>query len=288
MTSPLVSYQVFCPAKINLWLKILGKRPDGYHNIESRLCPIDLHDVLTMESLSGLRSLLTCSDPSIPINHSNLILQAIQLFHATTQTSQHWKIHLEKKIPHGAGLGGGSSNAASVLLKLNEAANHPLSFEKLVELAGKLGADVPFFLFQSACDVTGTGTELRKVSDFPWELPLVLVKPNFGIPTPWAYQRWSLSKPLAGQSYAPQLCDWGKMVNDLERPVFEKWIWIPTMKNWLLSQPETKAALMSGSGSTVFAVCNDGVQAHRLAEKAQQLAGETAWVKVSKTLHYQK
>ena len=190
---------------------------------------------------------------------------------------------MEKKIPAGAGLGGGSSNAATVLNGANQLVGSPLSLAALIELGSQIGSDVPCFLLDSpAADGAGRGEQVTP-AEFPWHLPLVLIKPPFPIPTPWAYKRWADSKEIPGIFYAPQLCPWGAMVNDLERPVFEKFILLPTMKNWLLEQGEVRAALMSGSGSTMFAITHTPAQAADLATKAREWCGDTAWIQATTT-----
>lgn len=272
------------PAKVNLSLRVLGKREDGFHAVETRMCPISLADEVTVVLKSGGETELTCSDATIPTNESNLALKALRAYERHLGRESAWQIHLEKRVPHGAGLGGGSSNAAAVLQAANELSGTPFSARELSAIAAEIGSDVPFFLHGKTCDATGRGEVVTPVEHFPWRLPLVLLKPPFGIPTPWAYQRWKESRELQGVTYAEQLCAWGAMVNDLERPVFEKWSLLPTLKMWLLDQPETQAALMSGSGSTVFAVARSAADASVLAERARVLCGETTQVFVAETL----
>ena len=272
------------PAKINLWLRILGKRSDGFHEVQTRLCRLALGDTVELEHLGkGTQVSLTCSDPTVPLDESNLAMRALRAFENRTGKQSSWRIHLEKKIPAGAGLGGGSSNAATVLNGANQLAGSPLSLAQLIELAAQIGSDVPCFLLDSpAADGAGRGEEVTP-AEFPWQLPLVLIKPPFPIPTPWAYKRWADSKEIPGILYAPQLCPWGAMVNDLERPVFEKFILLPTMKNWLLEFGEVRAALMSGSGSTMFAITDTPANAAEMAEKAREWCGETAWIQATTT-----
>ena len=272
------------PAKINLWLRILGKRLDGFHEVQTRLCRLALGDTVELEHLGdGTQVSLTCSDPTVPLDESNLAMRALRAFENRTGKHSSWRIHLEKKIPAGAGLGGGSSNAATVLSGANQLAGSPLSLAALIELASQIGSDVPCFLLDSpAADGAGRGEQVTP-AEFPWLLPLVLIKPPFPIPTPWAYKRWADSKEIPGILYAPQLCPWGVMVNDLERPVFEKFILLPTMKSWLLEQGEVRAALMSGSGSTMFAITHTPAQAADLATKAREWCGETAWIQATTT-----
>lgn len=266
------------PAKVNLWLRVLGKRTDGFHEVHTRMCPLSLADEVQVTRKSEGVTHLTCSDGTVPTDESNLALKALRTFEKVTGSTTAFDIHLEKRIPHGAGLGGGSSNAATVLQAVNQLSGNPLDEVKLREIAAELGSDVPFFLYGCVCDASGRGEILTPVTDFPWKLSLVLIKPPFGIPTPWAYKNWSGSQELRSVDYRPQPCPWGEMVNDLERPVFEKWILLPTLKNWLREQPETIAALMSGSGSTVFAICHDEPSATSLAAKAQDLCGPTTQI----------
>lgn len=273
------------PAKINLWLRILGRRDDGFHEVETRLCKIAIADTITIDRVPGGSGVqLTCNIPGIPLDDSNLAIKALRAFENKAGQSWAWKIHLEKQIPAGAGLGGGSSNAAAILRGANELCGNPLTLDELLEIAGCIGADVPCFLLHTpAADGTGRGEMVTPV-EFPWKLPLVLIKPAFPIPTPWAYQRWKDSQELPGVVYAPQICPWGEMVNSLERPVFEKHRLLPSLKMWLLEQSGVQVALMSGSGSTMFAVTKTGADAAVLAEKAQVWCGETAWVQVTETL----
>ena len=272
------------PAKINLSLRILGKRPDGFHEIETRLVRLAFGDTVEIEHLgAGSNVNFTCSDPTVPSDESNLALKALRAFESRVGTQSSWRIHLEKRIPHGAGLGGGSSNAATILRAANELSGSPLALPQLLELAAQIGSDVPCFLLDSpAADGTGRG-EIVQPADFPHQLHLVLIKPPFPIPTPWAYKKWADSRKVPGVLYAPQLCEWGTMVNDLERPVFQKYLLLPALKNWLLEHSETRAALMSGSGSTMFAITDTAAQAAELAEKARAWCGETTWTLATQT-----
>lgn len=272
------------PAKINLWLRVLGKRNDGFHEVQTRLCRLALGDTVEVEHRGkGTQVDLTCSDPAVPLDESNLAMKALRAFENRTGKQSSWRLHLEKKIPAGAGLGGGSSNAATVLRACNELTGKPLSQTQLIELGAQIGSDVPCFLLDTpAADGAGRGEQVTP-AEFPWQLPLVLIKPPFPIPTPWAYKRWAGSKEIPGILYAPQLCEWGAMVNDLERPVFEKFILLPTLKMWLLEQGEVRATLMSGSGSTMFAITDNAAQTTDLVERAHVWCGETSWIQATTT-----
>jgi 4-diphosphocytidyl-2-C-methyl-D-erythritol kinase len=254
------------PAKINLSLEVRGKRPDGFHEIESLMVPVSLADTLEIErNNTGIE--FTCSDPSLPVDGTNLVMRAAKLFLERCRVEGGVKIHLEKKIPHGAGLGGGSSDAASTLIALNRIFETGLDVKTLAGFAAELGSDIPFFVYESAAVCRGRG-EIVEPVDFAHRLPLLLIKPPFGVPTPWAYKQWGNSRELPGISYAAQSFSWGKLVNDLERPVFEKYLFLAMLKRWLLEQPEVAGAVMSGSGSTMIAILHDESQAGVFAQRA--------------------
>ena len=261
------------PAKINLSLSILGKRPDGFHEIESLMAPISLADKIILEVIEEPGISFSCTDTSLPCDDSNLVVRAARRFFEATALAPTVRIHLAKAIPHGAGLGGGSSDAATTLAGLNQLFNSPLTPDALHALAAELGSDVPFFLAGGAAVCRGRG-EIVEPVPFPHPLPLLLIKPAFGVPTPWAYSRWHDSIEIPGISYAPQTFPWGRLVNDLERPVFEKHLFLPALKRWLLQQPEVAGALMSGSGSTCFAVLRDAAQGPALEARAREAFGE--------------
>ncbi len=269
------------PAKINLWLRVLGRRDDGFHEVATRLLRLSLADEVRLGHHGTGRALkVNCSDPSLPVDDNNLAVRALHLFQERAGVGGSWRLHLKKRIPTGAGLGGGSGNAATVLRLANQLCGAPLSEEVLLELAAGIGADVAFFVLDAAAaDGKGRGEQVTRV-EAGEPLTLVLIKPPFPVSTPWAYKQWKGSHELPEVLYAPQITRWGALVNDLERPVFEKYLLLPSLKSWLLEQPECQAALMSGSGSTMFAVTRAGAEAVRLAEKARAYAGETSWVEV--------
>ena len=192
-------------------------------------------------------------------------------------------IDLRKKIPQGAGLGGGSSDAAVTLLALNQLFETNLPREALAELGSIIGSDVPFFIFQSAAICKGRG-ELVTSTKLGEPLSILLLKPGFPVPTAWAYSRWKNSRDLPGISYEPQEFGGHTFVNDLERPVFEKFVFLAQMKMWLLEQPEVGAALMSGSGSTVFAVMRTNLNVDLVAKRARQELDPELWTCACNTL----
>lgn len=271
----------FAPAKINLSLRVLGRRDDGFHEIETLMVPLTLADEVEVgwqpapagPASAGIE--LTCSDPTLPTGPANLAYRAADLFRREAAPDlPPVRISLHKKIPHGAGLGGGSSDAAAVLLALDQLAATNLPLARLTTLAGQLGSDVPFFLHGGAAICRGRGESVQPV-DFAGRLALLLLKPPFPVPTPWAYRRWRDSKNLPGVRYEPQRFVWGDLVNDLERPVFEKYLVLAELKTWLLEQPEVAGALLSGSGSTVLAVLRaKGEDPGALAARATGHFGE--------------
>ncbi len=264
------------PAKINLSLRVLARRDDGFHEIESLMAPLSLCD--TLEIAPHDRGFeFGCDDASLPVDDTNLVVRATKLFCATHGIEPRVRIELRKRIPHGAGLGGGSSDAATALLALDELFGTKLPLNALAELAAQLGSDVPFFLHRSAAVVRGRGEKVTPC-DFPHALPLLLIKPPFGVPTPWAYQRWRDSREIPGVCYAAQAFAWGELVNDLERPAFEKYLFLAQLKTWLLAQPEVAGALMSGSGATVFAVLHSAEAGIALRDRARAEFGEDLWI----------
>ena len=275
--------QVIAPAKINLSLRIVGQRSDGFHEIETLIAPISLCDEIKIERCPGKQEIaFRCDDLSVPKGEDNIVVRGANLFFQETKITSGVSIVLKKRIPHGAGLGGGSSDAASTLLALNELFETNLPREALGKMAGMIGSDVPFFISQSAAVCKGRGelvspTRLRK------RLLVLLLKSAFGVPTQWAYSRWRDSREIPGVSYASQALDSQTFVNDLERPVFEKFVFLAQLKMWLLKQPEVGVALMSGSGSTVFAVIRDHADVNPLATRAKAELDPELWTSACET-----
>jgi 4-diphosphocytidyl-2-C-methyl-D-erythritol kinase len=269
--------QLFAPAKINLSFQIRHRRADGFHEIETLMTPIALCDELTIEpNEPGAGLAFSSDDPSLPAGEDNLVVRAARSFFAEIKVEPAVRIALRKRIPHGAGLGGGSSDAASTLLGLNELHGWPLPPACLTSLAAGIGSDVPFFLAQGAARCRGRGEIVEPVSPLP-EWPLLLLKPEFGVPTSWAYQHWRDSRGLPGVDYTPQTVGELSLQNDLERPVFEKYLFLARMKGWLREQPEVAAALLSGSGSTIFAVLRAAKAAGALADRARAELDPGLW-----------
>jgi 4-diphosphocytidyl-2-C-methyl-D-erythritol kinase len=276
--------QVLAPAKINLSFHISGRRGDGFHEIETLMAPISLADRLTIEARAQGEGEIefSCDDPSLSLGEDNLVVRAARLFQDATKVAGGLKIILEKKIPHGAGLGGGSSDAASTLLGLNELFATGLEENKLIELGAQLGSDVPFFIVRSPAICRGRG-EIVAPTELPARFQLLLVKPDFGVPTPWAYGRWRESREIPGVDYSPQEFGGVRFGNDLERPVFEKYVFLGYLKKWLREQPGVGAALLSGSGSTVFAVLRDDADGETLAALIRNQLDSSLWTQLCAT-----
>jgi 4-diphosphocytidyl-2-C-methyl-D-erythritol kinase len=269
--------QVLAPAKINLSLKILGPRSDGFHEIETLIAPISLYDELQIERRTSKQGIeFRCNDPSVPQGDDNLAVRAARAFFKKMKIKSGVLIELKKKIPHGAGLGGGSSDAASTLMALNELFEAKLTREALAKMAEDIGSDVPFFIFQSAAICQGRG-ELVSPVKLRKPLFILLLKPQFGVPTAWAYRRWRGAREVPGVSYTAQEFAGQTFVNDLERSVFEKFVCLAQLKVWLLEQPEVGAALMSGSGSTLFAVMRERADARQLGKRAKAALDSELW-----------
>lgn len=274
--------QVLAPAKINLSLRVLERRPDGFHEIETLIAPVSLFDELQIEKQSRWID-FQCDDPTVPSGEENLVVRAARAFFESTGGKGGVVIKLKKNIPHGAGLGGGSSDAASTLMALNQLFEAKLPKETLAKMAESLGSDVPFFLFQSSAVCKGRG-ELVTPAKLDESLSILLLKAEFGVPTILAYKNWRESREIPGVDYAPQKFANQVVVNDLERPVFEKFVFLARMKTWLRNQPEVGACGMSGSGSTMFALMRPGADAGVVARRAKAELDPELWTCACKTI----
>lgn len=254
------------PCKVNLVLNILGRRPDGFHELETLMLPVPIHDRLRFaEASTGIQ--LTCSDPRLPVDGSNLVHRAAVAFLAQAGISRGVAIHLEKRIPMAAGLGGGSGNAATTLLGLNRLFGSPLAAERLHRLAQGLGSDVPFFLQSNPALAVGRGEQVHSLAPFSAlrGCALLVVHPGFGISTPWAYQQLARfpqilrgqpgrAQKLADALLAGHLAELGGLLfNSLEAPALEKYP-ILGLYQERLAKAGALGQLMSGSGSSTFAL----------------------------------
>lgn len=271
------------PAKINLSLRVLGRREDGFHDLRSLMVPVSVFDGIEIFPKDEGDLEFECNVPGLPLDEGNLVVAAVRLFCRSVGLLPQLRVRLEKQIPHGAGLGGGSSDAATTLLALDHLFQTRLPREALAAMAAELGSDIPFFIYQSAAWIGGRGERVEPVQGLP-VLPVLLVKPPFGVPTPWAFKNWKGAAPVPDVFYGAQQVRGLELVNDLEVPVFQKYLFLPDLKQWLLGRPEVEGALMSGSGSTVFAVLRDKEEGFRLGQELAGAFGENLWVYLCETI----
>ena len=280
------------PCKVNLLLNILRRRPDGFHELETLMHPIGVFDELSFDrKVQGIE--LQCSDPTLPTDDRNLVYRAAKVFLDAAGVKEGMRIRLEKRIPLAAGLGGGSGNAATTLLALNELFGGPLASDQLSNLASSLGSDIPFFLQDKPAIATGRGEKIEPLDFFPAlkGAAFLLVHPGFGISTAWAYQQLHLhpgavdgkagrARKLAAllesgtlKAAAPEF------YNSLEAPALEKYPLLAIFQDFFRDNGAS-ATLMSGSGSTTFAVTETVAAGEALAEKFLSKFGTTTWTAV--------
>lgn len=257
------------PAKVNLSLRIRGKRADGYHEVDMLMAKLDLADELHFHN--SRTTTLLCDDDHVPTDESNLVIRAILEFEKHYGRKAKQRITLTKRIPWAAGLGGGSSNAATTLLAANEILGTQYTPDELAEMAAAIGSDIPFFLNPVLSRCQGRGERVRPLEAYAeWTSPILLLKPQFGVSTPWAYGAYEVARRLRGVMYDVQTVNGLRLSNDLEQPVFAKFPVLALLKMWLLEQAGVQAALMSGSGSCMFALTESAEHAQRIADDAKQ------------------
>src|SRR5262245_39312313 len=254
------------PAKINLILRILDRRSDGYHNLWSIMQTVGLEDELfiRLAPTGGIR--LTCNAETLAVDESNLVYKAASAVLDRTQQSVGLDIELRKRIPMGAGLGGGSSDAAATILGLNHLLQVGWSSDQMAEVGQALGSDVPFFLFSPSAVVAGRGEAVKPmtIEGRRW---VVLVKPGFGVETKWAYQELAATRgaarPLSvehAELDQRKAISWPQLAtaaeNDFEAPVFARHGMVRDLTHTLRAQG-AEVALLSGSGATVFGLFHD-------------------------------
>lgn len=273
--------QLEARAKINLSLRITGKRPDGFHELETLMCHLSLHDDVRVEETSG-EIALSLEGADLSAGPDNLAWRAADLYFKQTGLKKGAKIHLVKRIPAGGGLAGGSTDAAAVLRGLDRLFGTNLPFATLCDLGGQLGSDINFFLQDRPAICTGRGEKIEPVTLLDqWHV--LLLNPGFGVPTPWAYKTYAADpKPGEPGRLAAQIERNGEkvtwpLVNDLEPPVFSKYFWIAEAKSWLRGQPGVLDSMMSGSGATVLALFASEQDALRVSEAAAAYFGPSAW-----------
>ena len=286
------------PAKINLGLHVLGKRPDGYHTLESLMVPVSLCDVLRFE-LNPREIELHCPNSDLPTNEENLVYRAAELALNKCRWHGGVGIELNKNIPVGAGLGGGSSDAAATLLAVNQLLGSPVDREDLHHLAVRLGADVPFFLLGRWAVAKGIGDLLFPIANVPI-LWTVLLYPNFQISTRWAYENLTLTSRanaskfnILGDTYAGEMTASPQnlldrqglafedilplLVNDFEPLVFGHYPQLHELKDTLLAAG-ARAVAMSGSGPTLFGLFHSEEEARSAHYLLGRKEGVTAFV----------
>jgi 4-diphosphocytidyl-2-C-methyl-D-erythritol kinase len=249
------------PAKINWFLEITGKRPDGYHELSTFFQCISLADELSFRPAAALT--LKCSDRRLPVDEGNLVMRAARRLQEALGETRGAAIRLRKVVPMGAGLGGGSSDAAATLLGLQKLWRKRLQPAALHRLATSLGADVPFFLKKGLCSARGIGEKLKALTPLPrrW---FVLVYPDFGVSTKDAYAKVRLPfvDPRKAPSRASLLKGHG-LFNRFESLVFPQYPALPVLKAELAAAGAS-AVLMSGSGSSVFGLADNPAHARRI------------------------
>ena len=265
--------KILTPAKINLTLEIVRRRPDGFHDLATWMLPIGLVDSLEIEKSS--ETSFSSNIFGLGSDPSNLVIRAVEAFDQATSTRASYRIRLNKGIPISAGLGGGSSNAAGTLRVLNRLHNNLLSEDRLHELAASLGSDVVFFVSPRSAWCTGRGENLEP-RYFPKGLWVFLVKPGFGVSTRGAYQAYTLLPPEKKRGIEEKT-RWGTLRNDLEPAVFQKYVLLLVIKDWLKRQPETLFALMSGSGSTMFSIVGSKSDGESLVNRFRHEFSANTW-----------
>jgi 4-diphosphocytidyl-2-C-methyl-D-erythritol kinase len=310
-----VSQTFPAPAKLNLFLAITGKRADGFHDLVSLVAPITVADTLTVNLAPDGEFRLTCSDPNLASDETNLVLKAARAFVTRTGWRGGASFHLEKRVPTGAGLGGGSSDGVAALRAVNELAGRPLGESGLLDLAATLGSDCPLFVPAEPLIMRGRGERIERLSaDVVQRIRgrrVLVFKPDFAIPTAWAYRRLAemavldasqgstgdatkASRPqeqpssvyLATIEAERRLDLWranagsaleSLLFNNLELPAFEKFVALPT----LLEDLRARFGLsprMSGSGSACFAPLPDQFDATPVITRIRAAWGESAFV----------
>lgn len=279
------------PAKINLMLAVTGVRADGFHDLVSLVAPLAWGDRITV-SLDGAYTVdrLRCNHPEVPVDGSNLVLRAVDALRAIHPFDAGVSIELEKNIPVGAGLGGGSGNAATTLLALNRLLGEPLGMSELEACAASVGSDCPLFLYEAPMVMRGRGERLSPLPEAAraWlrGRPVAVFRPDFGIATVWAYQRF---REAGGQHYLPsgeaeaRLAAWLDspsektlpLYNNFEAVTFDKYLALPAMLQGV-SERFGIAPRMSGSGSACFALLPEHFDPEALEAMVRRGWGEAA------------
>nr|AOV62776.1 4-diphosphocytidyl-2-C-methyl-D-erythritol kinase [Morus alba] len=262
--APLSRLTLFSPCKINVFLRITNKREDGYHDLASLFHVISLGDVLKFSlSPSKTKDSLSTNAPGVPLDDRNLIIKALNLYRKKTGTDNYFWIHLDKKVPTGAGLGGGSSNAATALWAANQFSGGLATEKELQEWSSEIGSDIPFFFSQGAAYCTGRGEVVQDIlPPVPLDIPMSLIKPQEACSTAEVYKRLRLDKTsnvdplqlldkISRDGISQDIC-----INDLEPPAFEVLPSLKRLKQRIIAagRGQYDAVFMSGSGSTIVGI----------------------------------
>ena len=283
--------KIRAPAKINLYLRVVGRRKDGYHLLDTILVPISLYDEIEIQKFklnnhraasSSSRIKVTCDHPLVPAGRKNIAFRAADLIMKAADIDQRISLHIHKNIPVGAGLGGGSSDAAAVLLALNRLFRLGYSLRKLETMGLLLGADVPFFISGRPARARGIGERLTPLAKFRrfW---LVILYPGFPVSTAWTYRNLppKLTKHKVNTSIMPSLRSFAEiretLVNDLETMTIGKYPRFGLLKEQLLREGAS-ASLMSGSGSSVFGIFANRRDAFSAFERLKKEKGVQAFL----------
>ena len=261
--------RLFAPAKINLCLHVLGKRPDGYHDLAMLMQSLDFGDILEIELTDRPGEVVVlCAGVDLQAGEENIAAKAARRMLVLSDKKVGVRIVIEKNIPVAAGLGGGSSNAATTLMGLNDLLDLRLSKKELMAEGVKLGADVPFFLFADRAWATGIGDQLQALPPLP-SVWYVLVNPGIFISTAWAYQNLGLTAPPILTKLPRFLTTVDDLVvileNDLERVSIGRYPVLAEIKEKLITLG-ARGSLMSGSGATVFGLFTEEAQALAAAD----------------------
>lgn len=274
-----MSFTLPSHAKTNLFLRIPGKRNDGFHEIFTLMLPIGLTDDLYFSDRNDAQIRLECSNPHLPVDGNNLIRKAAELLQSRYAPKRGATIRLKKRIPIGAGLGGGSSNGSTTLVGLNRLWNLNLSLEALEKLSAEFGSDTAFFIRNRPALCKGRG-EILTPMPIAEKMPILLMNFGFGSATAWAYRHLH-APPLSDSSFEENL---KPFINDLEAPVFKKFPILQISKKFLLDRPEISAAMMCGSGSTMMAILKNETESESLKASLWKAFGDDLWIWTGRTL----
>ena len=276
--------------KINLFLNVLARRSDGFHELETVMQPLGLYDEIGIRRTDTKGVELKCSHPAVPLGPDNLICRAARLFQsATGREEDGLEIELQKHLPVAAGIGAGSGNAAATLLGLRRLYDERVSEERLWAMAAELGSDVPFFLSPCTTVARGRGEQVQRLPSVAMfrDAYAILVNPGFGVSTPWAYQNLSLNEPGSQASTSLEVFleilqtgHWKRLTqsvfNSLEEPVLQKYPVLGVIRDVLI-EAGADCARMSGSGATVFGLVQSREQGKQVLSRFHDCYGEQCW-----------